>query len=282
MKIVKGIINSILAFLLCVSFVAGFIVVLLSNTVLNEKYVLAQLAKNQFYEKVETDLKNGFEEYQYQSGFPETVFENLCSREMIEEDINHVVNYWYQGTELMNHSTDVELEIKANIEQYLRENAIDVTEKQEKNIQDFQKIIVQVYENKVGIVSNYSKQIANGIKQIKEVVEIASRVLIGAFMAILIIMLLINIKDFIAFVSTLGASLLASGILLGFVKFVIEKNIDIHHILIFTQSLSDLAKEMMYDVLNKIGWTGISLSIVGIVSIVVSNCRKMYKKEREE
>lgn len=282
MKIVKGMINSILAFLLCTSFIAGFIVILISNTVLNQNYVLAQLIENQFFEKMETDLKNGFEEYQYQSGFSETVFENLCSREMIEKDIKSVIKYWYQGTEIVNHSVDVELQVKANIEQYLKENTIDVTEKQKKNIEDFEKIIVQVYENKVEIVPNYNKQIANGIKQVKEVIEVAKKVLIGIFIAILIITLLINIKSFSAFASTLGTSLLASGILLELIKFVIEKNIDINHILVFTQALSDLAKEMMYDVLNKIGWTGISLSIVGIVSIVVSNCRKIYKKEREE
>ena len=271
MKIVKGIINSILAFLLCVSFVAGFIVVLLSNTVLNEKYIVA---KNQFYEKVEIDLKNGFEEYQYQSGFPETVFENLCSREMIEKDVNRVIESWYQGTEMVNHSADVELQIQANIEQYLKENNMDVTEKQQKNIQDFEKMMVQVYENKVGIVSNYNKQITKAIEKGKEVSAVAKKVLIGTFVAILILTLLINVKDFLAFVSTIGTSLLASGILLELIQFVIEKNIDINHILVFTQALSDFIKEMIYDVLNKFSWSGILLIIVGIMSIVVSNCRK--------
>ena len=274
MKIVKGIINSILAFLLCVSFVAVFIVVLLSNTVLNEKYIVEQLAKNQFYEKVEIDLKNGFEEYQYQSGFPETVFENLCSREMIEKDVNRVIESWYQGTEMVNHSADVELQIQANIEQYLKENNMDVTEKQQKNIQDFEKMMVQVYENKVGIVSNYNKQITKAIEKGKEVIAVAKKVLIGTFVAILILTLLINVKDFLAFVSTIGTSLLASGILLELIQFVIEKNIDINHILVFTQALSDFIKEMIYDVLNKFSWSGILLIIVGIMSIVVSNCRK--------
>lgn len=276
MKIVKGIINSILAFLLCVSFVAGFIVVLLSNTVLNEKYIVEQLAKNQFYEKVEIDLKNGFEEYQYQSGFPETVFENLCSREMIEKDVNRVIESWYQGTEMVNHSADVELQIQANIEQYLKENNMDVTEKQQKNIQDFEKMMVQVYENKVGIVSNYNKQITKAIEKGKEVIAVAKKVLIGTFVAILILTLLINVKDFLAFVSTIGTSLLASGILLELIQFVIEKNIDINHILVFTQALSDFIKEMIYDVLNKLSWPGILLIIVGIMSIIVSN----YRKER--
>lgn len=274
MKIVKGIINSLLAFGLCVSFVAGFVVILLSSTILNEKYVLAQLTKNQFYEKVETDVKNGFEEYQYQSGFPETVFANLCSREMIEKDVNCVIKSWYYDTETVNHSADVELQMKANIEQYLKENNIDVTEKQQKNIQDFEKMIVQVYEEKVGIVSNYNSQIAKAIEKGRDVASFAKTVLIGAFVAILILTLLINRKDFSAFVSTLGASLLASGVLLELVKFVIEKNIDISHILILTQALSDLVKEMMFDMLAKIGWTGMLVGIVGIMSIIVGNCRK--------
>lgn len=277
MKIVKAIINSMLAFLLCVSFVAGFMVILLSNMVLNEKYVLEQLAKNQFYEKVEIDLKNGFEEYQYQSGFPETVFENLYSHEMIEKDVNDVITYWYQGAEMMNHSVDVELQIKANIDQYLKENNMDITEKQQKNIQDFEKIIVQVYETKVGIVSNYSRQIANAIQKGKEVVVFAKKILIGTFIAILILTLLINMKGFSVFVSTMGTSLLASGILLELIRFVIEKNIDINHILIFTQALSDLVKEMMYDILEKVSWIGILCIGIGIFTIIISNCKREKK-----
>lgn len=274
MKIIKGIGNSVLAFGLCVSFLVGFMVMLLSNTVLNERYILTQLTKNQFYEKVETDLKNGFEEYQYQSGFPETVFENLCSREMIEKDVNSVIDAWYQGTEIVNHSADVEWQLKANIEQYLKENNMKVAEKQQKNIQEFEKLMVQVYESKVGIVGNYNQQIANGIKQAKEDTLVFQKVLISVFVAILIITLLMNRKDFAAFVSTVGASLVASGILLELMKFVIEKNVDVNHILIFTQSLSDLIKEIIFDNFAKIEWTGMGLIIVGIMSIIVSNCRK--------
>lgn len=274
MKIIKGIGNSVLAFGLCVSFLAGFMVILLSNTVLNEKYILTQLTKNQFYEKVETDLKNGFEEYQYQSGFPETVFENLYSREMVEKDVNSVIDAWYQGMEIVNHSADVEWQLKANIEQYLKENNVKVAEKQQKNIQEFEKLMVQVYESKVGIVGNYNQQIANGIKQAKEMALIFQKVLIGVFVVILIITLLMNRKDFVAFASTVGASLFASGILLELMKLVIEKNVDVNHILIFTQSLSDLMKEIIFDNLAKIEWTGMGLIIVGIMSIIVSNCRK--------
>ena len=141
-------------------------------------------------------------------------------------------------------------------------------------IQDFEKMMVQVYENKVGIVSNYNKQITKAIEKGKEVIAVAKKVLIGTFVAILILTLLINVKDFLAFVSTIGTSLLASGILLELIQFVIEKNIDINHILVFTQALSDFIKEMIYDVLNKFSWSGILLIIVGIMSIVVSNCRK--------
>lgn len=279
MKVVKKIINIVLSFLLCLGIVGGFMIMLFSNTVLSKKYALNQLEKNGYYEKVQTDLKNGFEEYQYQSGFPNTVFQNLCSSDMIKRDIDLMINYLYGETsEMMNHSVTVEERITKNINEYLSENNIVLTQEQQDNVEQFKEIVVNVYENKISIVSNYIDQVANVIKKMAEVMKIFQMAVIGFVIFMIIVILIINFNCFSDFISTIAVSFLSGGILLELINWVIVKQIDIKNIVLLTQSLSDLIKEISYDVLAKFCWYGGIFIVIGVGAIIVSN----YKKVREK
>ncbi len=161
MKIVKRIWNFGIAFLLCLGLVGGFVILLGTHTVLNKEYVLQQLAKNDYYERIQTDFKNRLEEYQYQSGFPETVFENLYTEEWIKEDVDAMINHLYDGAEMINHSANIEEQVMANINQYLLENNIDLTKTEQQNVEAFQKIIVDVYEENINILPNQVSKLSN-------------------------------------------------------------------------------------------------------------------------
>ena len=107
MKIVKGVLNIIIAFFLTIVILANFALVLVSNTILKKDYMLSLIEENGYYEKVATDLQNGFEEYKYQSGLPDEVFQNLYSENDVRKDINSIVNNVYDGAEVTNSSENV-------------------------------------------------------------------------------------------------------------------------------------------------------------------------------
>lgn len=279
MKIVKGVVNTFLAFFLTIAILANFMILLLSNTILNEDYMLGLVEENGYYEKIETDLQNGFKDYQYQSGLPDEVFMNLYAPSELKKDIDSIFKNIYEGIEVTNHSENVRTKITENMNQYLSKNNITLTSQMQKNIEDYQDLIVEVYENKVNSAFRYVKDVNSVVMKIQETVETIQWMAIGSLIAILVIALLLNWKSFWHFVSVVGISLLASGMILEVLNFVIHKNIDIENILLFAQSFSDLIKFILYEVLSKINFYGILAIVVGIVGIIMGNYKRYQVKD---
>lgn len=274
MKIVREIGNMVLAFLLCLSVIGVFLLVLFSNTLMRKEYLLKQLEQNGYYEKIEVDLKNGIEEYQYQSGFSSEVFENLYTREMIKADVDAVADYLYEGKAITTHAASVEEKMRENIKQYLDENHISLTVEQQKNVDDFVDIIVKVYEKKIHTTSNYSEKIAKVRENVQDVIKMLQIALGVVFIGILVVILWSNWKEIWGSVNTIAVGLLSTGILLQLMKNLVVKNFDIENILLLSQSLSNLGKEVIYDILAKVQITGILLMMIGIVLIMIANAKK--------
>lgn len=280
MKIVKGVCNTIIAFFLTIVILANFIIILLSNTLLDANYMLGLVEENGYYEKIETDLKNGFQEYQYQSGLPDEVFENLYSSSELKKDIDSIIKNVYEGTEVTSHAESVKTKILENVNNYLTENNIVLIGEQKKNIEEYQNLIVKVYEDKVNSAFSYVKKVRPVLEKIQMAIGVVKWILIGSLVALLIFALLLNLRTMGLFVSTIGIALLASGSVLECLNFVVHKNIDIQNILLFAQSFSDLIKYILYDLLSKVNFYGIVAIVLGIVGIVWESYGR-YKKEEE-
>ena len=95
---------------------------------------------------------------------------------------------------------------------------------------------------------------------------------------ILIFTILINRKTLEICIRTITVSLLASGILLNLVTCVIYKNIDINNILLLTQTISDLIKNILYDILSRLNYFGIGFVIIGVAGIIISNYHKIKNR----
>ncbi len=279
MKIVKGLINTFLAFFLTIAILANFMILLLSNMILSKDYMLGLVEKNGYYEKIETDLINGFEDYKYQSGLPDEVFENLYAPSELKKDIDSIFKNIYEGTEVTNSSQNVRTKITENMNRYLTENKITLTSQMQKNVEDYQDLMVEVYENKVNSAFRYVKDANSVVMKLQKTVEIVKWIAIGGLIGILMIALLLNLKSLWLLVSVIGSSVLASGIVLELVNFTIDKNIDIDNILLFAQSFSDLLKFIMYDVLSKIHFYGILAIVLGIVGIIMGNYKRFQREE---
>ncbi len=277
MKVLKKIIDIVIAFFLTLLIIASFSVMVLSHTVLQKDYMLSQLEEIDYYEKVKTDLKNGFENYQYQSGLPENVFENLYSENALKSDINSFIDYLYDGGEIQNSSAEVKTRIEQNINQYLSENNITLKEEQKKNIENYENIIVQVYEKEVSSMVNYIGQVPKVLEQLNKAVKMIEIGLLVTLVFLVLFDFLLHIKEMSEFVNCIGIAMIASGVLLFLLQMTIYKNIDINNILLLNQSFSDFTKYIIFDVLDKFKVYGMIFAVVGFVGIVWSNCWKKSK-----
>ncbi len=273
MKVVKKIVQIIMAFFLSILILANFLMVLVSQTVLQKEYVLAKVEEVGYEEKIQTDLKNGFENYQYQSGLPASVFENLYTRSSLQADIYCVVNAIYENEEVQVNSEEVRTKLEANIQQYLSENQIVLKEAQLQNIQDFENIIVNVYENRVNSVADYLDTIQKVLQKVKEIAKIAQIGLIVTLAVFLLIGLVAQMREPSEFVNQLAIALLSSGVILILLQKIIHQEIDIQHILLLNQSFSDFVKYILFDLMNEINFYGMVFAIVGFCGIIWSRCR---------
>lgn len=281
MKVIKGVINTVIAFFLTIAILANFLVILCSKTIMNKDYMLGLLEKNGYYEKIGTNLKNSFTEYQYQSGLPEDVFENVYLQEELKKDIDSIINYLYNGEEFSNHSENVKNRVDENIAQFLEKNSIVLTEEQQQNVDNFEAIMKDVYEQEVYSVFTYAQNINDIVVKIEKIIYIVRIVLAGVLIGILLIFLILNVTTLSFFTNGIGCSLLASGILLQLTNWVINKNLDIAHILLFTQSFSDFIKFVLYEILSKIAFFGILFIVLGILGIVMSAYSRSKFKRKE-
>lgn len=281
MKVIKGVINTVIAFFLTIAILANFLVILCSKTIMNKDYMLGLLEKNGYYEKIGTNLKNSFTEYQYQSGLPEDVFENVYLQEELKKDIDSIINYLYNGEEFSNHSENVKNRVDENITQFLEKNSIVLTEEQQQNVDNFEAIMKDVYEQEVYSVFTYAQNINDIVVKIEKIIYIVRIVLAGVLIGILLIFLILNVTTLSFFTNGIGCSLLASGILLQLTNWVINKNLDIAHILLFTQSFSDFIKFVLYEILSKIAFFGILFIVLGILGIVMSAYSRSKFKRKE-
>lgn len=279
MRIVKGIITLVLLFLMTILMIASIGTCFISNTILNKKYMMVALERNDYYTKIETDLKNEFENYQYQSGLPEEVFYNLYTKDMIKKDVDSILDFLYHGSEIQNCSEEVQNRVIANINQYLEENKIILNQTQQENKEKFEDLIVNAYENEV----NLSSQLVREREKIKTKVEKTFQYVKIGVMGALVIVLLVLIgmykSTFSIFMNLLSISFLASGILGKLGLWLLHQNVDIEHIVIITQTFSDFIKYIIYDILSKISiFSNVSI-ITGLVLIIVSSYFKIRKRK---
>ena len=271
MKVLKKGMDIVIAFLVTLLIIATFSVVMLSHTILQKDYIFSKLEEIDYYQKVGTNIKNGFENYQYQSGLPADIFENLYAEDVLKADINSFVNCLYEGGEIQNSSDEVRTRIKGNIQQYLSENNITLKDEEQKNIEDFENLIVHVYENEISSMAGYIKQIPNILAQINEGLKTVQIGLIVALVFLVLIDLLLHIREWSGLINCLGIAMVASGVLLFLFQRMIHKYVDINNILLLNQSFSDFVKYIISNVLDQYRMYGMAFAGMGVVGIVWSN-----------
>jgi len=97
---VKNIISYIPSFIMVALIIAIVAVSFLQNKVLNEDYWKMQMEQNNYYEKLEDTVNDGFENYIMQSGMDSSVFEGIYDLDKVKEDTNSIVHAILNNEEL--------------------------------------------------------------------------------------------------------------------------------------------------------------------------------------
>ena len=119
---VKKIISYIIIVVLIILLFASNTITILSQTILNEKFVLGLLEKNDYYAQVYSQILEAFKDNTVQSGLEESILDGIMTEEQVKNDTKSFLDYLYNGTELTIDTEGVKTRLQEKINEVIREN----------------------------------------------------------------------------------------------------------------------------------------------------------------
>ncbi len=268
MKILIGILKMILNIILILVISLLIFVNLATSTILNKNYILSKIEQTGYYEKIKLEIQSSFENYIAQSGFDENVMDNIVSEEKIKKDTETLVANIYDGTNTTIDTTEIEENLKRNIQNSLENKKLNIT--QQNAIEQYITTISNQYKETISH-TKYETNMNKALKQINKYVNIIKKCALIAIVILIIVILIVNCKNILRGLSQLGIVLTSSGLLYIILNIYIYAKIKIDNIVFLNDAISGVIKEIANNILYIISKSGIALLVVGIVIILISN-----------
>ncbi len=282
MKIVRYFISAILSFFIILAILVVIATYILNSVILDKNYMLSKMNETEFNLQVAREVESGFENYIYQSGLPEDIIKNLFTEEMIEKDVKTIVDAIYDGTEITLSSEELRNNLDKKIDEYIKNENLNLNDQGKSNIKKFEDLIVEEYENNVNVSSDLYAQGNEIVKQLKNISQKIGKIPQITLVILIVILVLLNISDLLIAINFLGISSLSIGILLKLATNIVFSNVDIDNLVLLTTSLSNLIISIIKDNLYKLSDYGTMFIICGIIGILGSIIIKNVKQSSVE
>ena len=243
----------------------------LQFTIYSESHFKKTLEKNNYYTMIYEDAKEEMQNTIIPTGLPEEVLDNIFTEEMVKQDINNIVKNLYSNKTISVDTIPIRKNLQNNIDNYLEENFLEVTE--EDNLEELEDEMIDIYVKHI-TQANLYKKIQKVIIKTKSIVFVGIIALLG-LIAILAIIIKVLLKE-----NLLAIPLFTSGALSIVVYFYIHSNININNILIWSRATSNMIHGVANSIFNLMLSMGILFIILGIIdSIVTYKIPKETKKK---
>lgn len=275
---VKNIISYILSFILVALIIAIVAVSFLQNKVLNEDYWKMQMEQNNYYEKLEVTINDGFENYIMQSGMDSSVFEGIYDLDKVKEDTNSIVHAILNNEEFKIDTSTIREKLDNNIRKYIKDNKVLVNKTTENQIQNFENAIVSTYSNSVSYSSSVIKSISKIIGRVRNIMPKALVLVVALLVIGAIAIIVLNIKN-MRNIFKLAAIIAFTIAGLSLVGIALEKHfLGIQSLTVFNENISIIVQifvKKIYRILYVVTSCG---TIIGIISSCICANNKQISK----
>ena len=219
----------------------------LKITILNEKYVIKQLKKTNYYETLYEEIKDTMKYITKKSGYNEYIIEETFKIEDVENDVNKFVKSIYKNKELDLNTEHLKENITNNLEEYIKLKEKIRTEEQKK---EYVNKIINTYKNEIQLSNKLNIKLDKYIK-INNILNIMF--VIDLIVVMIINKKIFNKKEFDTLLFSSGISLIGINILIKTIKF--------SNIFIYNNTVSELIKR----IINKSILITIPLTLIVII-----------------
>lgn len=276
---VKNIISYILSFIMVALIIAIVAVSFLQNKVLNEDYWKMQMEQNNYYEKLEDTVNDGFENYIMQSGMDSSVFEGIYDLDKVKEDTNSIVHAILNNEKFKIDTSTIREKLDNNIRKYIKDNKVLVNKTTENQIQNFENAIINSYLNSVSYSNSIVKTVSSITGKVKDVIPKVFIMVVILLIVNIVALIILNIKNirnvlkFIAIISFTIAGLNILGIIL-------EKHfLGIQSLTVLNENISVIVQIFVKEIYRVLYTSTASGTVLGLLfSILCSNGSKIIAK----
>lgn len=278
MKVFKKILNILLSFILMLGLLSSTFLVI-ANNYANKENMLKKFEEVNLYNSVYEEVRDGFENYIYQSGLDINIIDKICSKEKVKNDIIAVVNGMYGEGDSTIDSSEIRTNLDSAINEYVESQGRKLSTQEEENIEKFEELIEESYKEEIGLYQKGSNEIARKLPQVLSLIRKAEIAAIGVTALVLIILVALNSKAISTPGAYFGVAMLSSGVIMLALKNTIVSKINIDELVVFTKSLSNALIIIIKDILSAIQTCGIWYVICGILIIVIMSAIPLIDKK---
>ena len=269
---IRKIISYLLAIIFVILIFATILLSMVNAVVFSKSNLKKQLDKVDYYTQINTIIKEASNNYIMQSGFDESIMDNVVEKEKINEDINNVIDSIYNNEELTISTEQIKTKLNKNIEEYIQKNNYKVDNKTQKDIEKFEDKIEDIYANNI----TYSK---STIKKVAKYFKMAKRMTRAALVAVSILAIILAIIIYKVNKPTFGISLISTGIICIFIKFYSAINVAVNNILVLNKAFSNFAISLINQVIQYVFVSGIVLTVIGILLTILFEKKNTSNEE---
>ncbi len=271
MKFIIKTISYIFTFVLVLLIIAAILLGIVTKTVFNKDYIISKLDETNYYERVHNTFVTEVEDYLEQSGLEEIEIGNILTEEQVKKDVQNFFTQLYNGKTVTINKEDVKQQLETNLNKELKEKKITLTSIEQRAIDRVLDTITDAYATEVSYdtYSQYLEYLPKIMSIINKYLPIINTIIYVLPVALIILILLFNIKQFRIGLKYIGISILSSGILMIGIKLFTSIKMNLNNLYILSRATSDYIISIISDILNKITTVGIIGIIVGILAIII-------------
>lgn len=265
---VKKIISYILTFVFIILLVASVAITILSQTILNEKFILGLLDKNNYYAEMYNEILETFKDNTIQSGLDETVLDGVMTEEQVEKDVKSLIHYLYTGTEMSIDTEGVKTRLQEKIEKVIQENNKNVNTNERQAINAYVTTITNIYSDGIAYAEKYIPTIQNALSKIQNILVKVQIIPYIATLVVAVLLLIINKKESLKYFSIANIS---TGILFIILKIVESSTMQIQNIVLLNKAFSSVLVNTIQSTILSFVIVGIIFCVVGVIFSLIGN-----------
>ena len=277
MKKIKIIISYLITILLSISLSTLIFIIVLNSNILNKTYITNTINDSNYYETLKKSIDDSLSELTPQSGFNDEILDNIYTINDLKKETKLIINSIYNNKKYNPNKEYIKRRLEDNINKFIENNNINITNKAKKQIEKFENTIIEAYYNQISYSNSIINNIRTKVNKLNNIIQPVTYVLISLIIVLLIILFIINHIEIIEYIYM---TLIISSTLLLIPKVFEYNELNLSKKTVLNNHINIIVREVLNNIYDKLQIYSIIFIIIGIL-LLITNIIILSKKQKK-